>query len=290
MILRFGLKKKGLLDKFDLLEFQVLGRPELNPSSQLASTTYMRVFAETSDADVNIQLAKTMSEFGMQHFSGFHCTNNMATAAPRPFLAFYPALYDQDKLNCTVNMLSADLSTQRTPVGHPVRYENLETRESYDTNRPLRLSSFGTTQSARIGDVCLGRSGDKGPNLNFGIFVRNADEWDWLRSFLTMAKMQELMGADWKDEYYLERIEFPKIWAVHFVIYGILGRGVSSGSRLDAFGKGFADYIRDKWVDVPVRFLQRAKYVGGKRKEPENMTKSGRASRAKRQRRDSATE
>lgn len=211
----------------------------------------------------------------------------MATAAPRPFLAFYPALYEQDKLNCTVNMLSSDLSSERTPVGHPTRYEDLEERSSYDTTRPQRLSHFGATAPARLGDVCLARSGDKGPNLNVGFFVRHADEWDWLRSFLSMAKMQELMGADWREEYYLERVEFPKICAVHFVVYGILGRGVSSGSRLDAFGKGFADYMRDKWVDVPVKFLQRAKYVGGKRKEAETATKAGRASRSKRQRRDS---
>ena len=39
--------------------------------------------------------------------------------------------------------------------------------------------------------------------------------------------------------------------AVHFVIYGPLGRGVSSCRLLDALGKGFADYIRDKVVDVP---------------------------------------
>lgn len=44
---------------------------------------------------------------------------------------------------------------------------------------------------------------------------------------------------------FLERVEFPRIWAVHFVVYGILGRGVSSSSRLDALGKGCADYLRD---------------------------------------------
>ena len=56
---------------------------------------------------------------------------------------------------------------------------------------------------------------------------------------------------DWDDSFLIERVEFPKIHAVHFVIYGILGRGVSSSSRLDGFGKGFADYVRDKIVEVP---------------------------------------
>jgi hypothetical protein len=72
---------------------------------------------------------------------------------------------------------------------------------------------------------------------------------------MTRARLQELMGEDWRDEFYTERMEFPNIWAVHFVIYGPLGRGVSSCRLLDSLGKGFADYIRDKVVDVPKGFL-----------------------------------
>lgn len=63
------------------------------------------------------------------------------------------------------------------------------------------------------------------------------------------------MGDDWKEEYFLERVEFPGIYAVHFVVYGILGRGVSGSSRLDSLGKGFADWVRDRWVDVPVELV-----------------------------------
>ncbi|ROT37603.1 hypothetical protein SODALDRAFT_264515, partial [Sodiomyces alkalinus F11] len=55
--------------------------------------------------------------------------------------------------------------------------------------------------------------------------------------------------------YFVERVEFPNILAVHFVIYGPLGRGVSGCRLLDALGKGFADFIRDRVVDVPERFL-----------------------------------
>lgn len=38
--------------------------------------------------------------------------------------------------------------------------------------------------------------------------------------------------------YFVERCELPEIKAVHFVIYGPLGRGVSSSKLLDALGKG----------------------------------------------------
>jgi hypothetical protein len=65
--------------------------------------------------------------------------------------------------------------------------------------------------------------------------------------------MKALLGDDWReDEYFIERVEFPHIRAVHFVVYGILGRGVSSSSRLDGFGKGVADWLRDRVVPVPM--------------------------------------
>jgi hypothetical protein len=36
----------------------------------------------------------------------------------------------------------------------------------------------------------------------------------------------------------------------------VLGRGVSSCRLLDALGKGFADFVRDRVVDVPVCLLE----------------------------------
>lgn len=113
----------------------------------------------------------------------------------------------------------------------------------------------GCTKSLRLGDIVLARSGDKGSNLNFGLFVINPAHWKWLQSYMTVARVKELLGKDWRDSFFIERVEFSQIHACHFVVYGILGRGVSSTSRLDGFGKGFADYIRDKVVEFPMGLL-----------------------------------
>lgn len=179
----------------------------------------------------------------------------MRTALPLPFLSYYPALYPQSSLTESVTLLG---STPRTlPAGHPPHYEDLGTRDNYNTTSSAPLSSFGATKEARLGDVVLARSGDKGSNLNVGFFVRTAQAWDWLRSFLSHERFVDLVGEeDWDaDKFFLERVEFPKIFAVHFVVYGILGRGVSGSSRLDCLGKGFADFVRDRIVDVPEAFL-----------------------------------
>lgn len=138
-------------------------------------------------------------------------------------------------------------------TAQPVTFENIGERESYDTKSPIEIK--GELRKVRLGDIALGRSGDKGANLNFGLFVHTRAEWDWLRSYMSRAKVQELLGDDWRPVFSIERVELPGLFAVHFVVYGILGRGVSSSKRLDGFGKGFIDYFRDKIIEAPVSIV-----------------------------------
>lgn len=156
-----------------------------------------------------------------------------------------------------MTIVNSDGGVKTLEAGHPPKYENLEKRDSYDTTKAASLDSFGPARPVRLGDIVLARSGDKGSNLNVGLFVSTAEEYEWLRSFLSLSKFRELMGEDWREEYWLERVEFEGIFAVHFVIYGILGRGVSGSTRLDSLGKAFADFFRDKVVEVPVKFLEK---------------------------------
>lgn len=90
---------------------------------------------------------------------------------------------------------------------------------SYETTNPIDLSAFGGTVKAPLGYIVHARAGDKGSNCNIGLFVRNEDEWDWLRSFLTTGKLRTLMAQDFKGQK-IDRMEFPKLWAVHFLIVG----------------------------------------------------------------------
>ena len=193
----------------------------------------------------------------MQHFSGMHLSGDYRTALPKPFLGFYPAVISQSELEESINIIDRkdSASVQRSVVGPPKKTEAIGRRENYETEHPVDLSSFGETVVAPLGDVTLARSGDKGANVNFGVYVHTDEEWHWLRSLMTKAKLQELMGATWEDWFFIERSELPDIRAVHFVVYGPLGRGVSSSKILDSFGKGFADFIRDKHVAVPKKFL-----------------------------------
>ncbi|KAG9519137.1 DUF1446-domain-containing protein, partial [Aureobasidium melanogenum] len=253
----WNLKRVGVYDLFDTLEFQHIGRPAENPQTQFASTTYFRLIAQGPKQEAFGRLLLAFRDLGMQHYSGMHCSLDFRTAMPRPYLAYYPAIVKQDSIKETVTMLDASGKVAETiDAGHPSRYEDLEQRQNYETTSPIDISTLGATRTVRLGDIALGRSGDKGANINIGLFVRDPKAWDWFRSYLTKSRMQQLIGGDWKeDKFFLERVEMPHILAVHFVVYGILGRGVSSAFNLDILGKGFADYIRDKEVEVPEQVL-----------------------------------
>ena len=272
------------MNKFDTLDFQRIGVPEQNPKSQLRSTTYLRLFAESTNANVLLGMAAVIAEMGMMHYSGFHCTLDSRTAMPLPYLSYYPATWPQDKLHTSINILGAtDASNpgpktiQTTP---PPLFEALAKRQSYETAHPVDLRSFGPTTTARLGDIVLARSGDKGANANIGFFIPTSlpssfpassvlytEAWDWLRCFLTISKLKEMFAESWDNSFFVERVEFPRIMAVHFVVYGMLGKGVSGSSRLDSLGKGIGDWLLDVFVEVPVKFIGgrvRGRAVGGR--------------------------
>ncbi|OAG37834.1 hypothetical protein AYO21_07940 [Fonsecaea monophora] len=252
---KYVLKQKGKLEDFDVIDFQVVGTPQANPRTQLNSTTYCRIFAQASDEATVACLRAAWAEFVMQHFSGLHYALDFRSAAPMRYIAYYPALYPQNSLKEFAHILKPDGSIGQTlPAGHPPQYEAIEKRTNFDTE-PTFVPSRTETKVVRLGDVALGRSGDKGANINFGIFPRASKIWPWFQGFMSRARLRELIGDDWRDRYFIERMEFPGIQSVHFVVYGILDRGSSSTVALDNLGKGFADFIRDKWVEVPVEIL-----------------------------------
>jgi hypothetical protein len=110
--------------------------------------------------------------------------------------------------------------------------------------------------------------------------VRNDDEWDWLRSLLTIPKIQSLLDEEYVGGA-IERFEIPGIRAgkaflkpsnfiscrwiltlvvVHFLVRDHLDRGFNSTSTYDTLGKNVGEYLRAKWVDIPNKFLARGRF------------------------------
>lgn len=117
-------------------------------------------------------------------------------------------------------------------VPGPTKTEIYPAQESYDTRDAVSLDQFGETTDAPLGSIALGRSGDKASDANVGFFVATDEQWDWLRSVLTIDKLKELLGPDEYSGNRVDRFEMGNIRAVHFLLKDHLDRGYNSG-KLD---------------------------------------------------------
>ncbi|WP_181779292.1 acyclic terpene utilization AtuA family protein [Pseudonocardia pini] len=104
-----------------------------------------------------------------------------------------------------------------------------------------------------FGDILGARSGDKAGAANLGVWVREQTTYDWLRSWLTVSRLRELLPE--LAELEVVRHEFPLMRGMNFMVYGFLGQGVSACLRIDPQAKGLGEYLRAKQVAVPADLL-----------------------------------
>ena len=85
------------------------------------------------------------------------------------------------------------------------------------------------------------------------MWARSAEGYAWLAATLTVDRLRELLpeAADLS----VERHELANLWALNFVIVGLLGEGVASSVRPDPQAKSLGEYARSRLVDLPETLL-----------------------------------
>jgi hypothetical protein len=249
-----------MLKKFDVLKFMQNGTSVTNARNQDVATVDFRIFAQSRDRELlsmrnpNGFFRRSMTTF-LQSCPGASLGNDMRQAEGKPYYTIHPSLLSQSvlqqKVHCLWDSKSIDI-----PLA-PKFQEFSRQQPSYETSNAVDLSKFGETVRLPLGKIVLGRSGDKVANCNAGFFVRHDDEWDWLRSFLTIAKLRELMGPEEDKGKNIDRFEMANIKAVHFMLHDHLDRGYDACSTYDTLGKNFMEYIRSRTVDLPKKFVDR---------------------------------
>ncbi|KAF9261415.1 DUF1446-domain-containing protein [Marasmius fiardii PR-910] len=255
-------------EKIDLQRAQILGQvdrsryttisiephgvPKEDPETQNEATVTIRHFVQAPTKEAITDFWKTVSSIIMAGYAGLHSNLDSRSMMPKPYVEFFPALIPQNKIQLKVH-----IDDHIIPVSSVSVTEPFTGQESYPPKVITDLDSLGPVTRAPLGKIVCARSGDKAGNANVGFWVRNDDEWPWLQSFLTVERFKKLLGKDYKPEYRIERFEMPHIRAVHFVTYGILQGGVASSSVIDQLAKSFGEFVRARYVDVPVRFLDR---------------------------------
>lgn len=251
-----------MLAKFDCLKFMQNGSSVSDARNQDVATVDFRIFAQTKHRELLSMRNKdgffrrSMTTF-LQSCPGASLGNDMRQAEGKPYYEYHPSLLPQDILEQKVHLLyDAPQKVIDIPLAPEFRTYDRQ-QPSYETTNPVNLATFGETVRLPLGRIVLGRSGDKCSDANVGLFVRHDDEWDWLRSFLTVAKIRELLGPEEDKGKPIDRFEMKNIRAVHFLLHDHLDRGYDACSTYDTLGKNVCEYLRMRVVDVPKRFADR---------------------------------
>ena len=251
------------IEKYSLLKFSLNGWSQEDPENQNVATVDLRILVQTKDKSVigsgnMIGFQRSCMENFLGSAPGASIENDLRQSAAKEFFEYWAALLPQSAVKHSVELPWLQKSIEVPSASNCKEYgKTYATRQwSYETKDPVDLESFGATTRGPLGWVVLGRSGDKASDCNCGFFVRHDDEWDWLRSFLTIPKIKQLLGPEYNGKE-VERFEIPGIRAVHFMLHDHLDRSWGASSTYDGLGKNCMEYLRAKYVDIPNVFLRR---------------------------------
>ncbi|PWR11258.1 exopolyphosphatase [Micromonospora acroterricola] len=137
---------------------------------------------------------------------------------------------------------------ERVPIAPP---PTTGPEDPHEHQEPMTGSPSTPRRTRRgvLGELVGARSGDKGGDANLGVWARSDAGYDWLRGWLTVERLAELLPET--APLTVQRHELPNLRAVNFVIEGLLGAGVAASTRFDPQAKALGELLRSRVVDLP---------------------------------------
>ncbi|KKZ65221.1 hypothetical protein EMCG_08929 [[Emmonsia] crescens] len=254
---------------FTVLDFSVLGSVPDDPKDQNSATATFRILAQAPEEEhlAPTRFVKLIFDNIMQGYPGATFDLDMRQGVAKPVFEYHVTLLPQTEVKHQAHLpwLDDNNNNNKTlDIGPPPATKSWPSQQPSQpaTAHPANLATdFGPTTRGPLGWIVHARSGDKGSDANCGFWVRHEDEYAWLRTLLSTEKAQELLGGEWREDgtMSIERFELPELRGVHLLFRNLLDRGVGVTRTVDFLGKNVAEYLRARWVEIPVRFLGRGK-------------------------------
>jgi hypothetical protein len=226
--------------KYAVEDIQLIMSNKEDPETNDEAFAYLRVSVMDPDAKKVAKFSSKIVELGLANIPGF-----TATAPPgkgSPAIIHWPSLISQRHIQQKVILDERVTIIESVSPGSAV---------NAIIANPVKIPPKPEGKTVRIpfGRVFATRSGDKGGNANLGVWAKSPEAYAFLRDFLTIEKLKELL----KDisAFEMERYDFPNLLAVNFYIKGVLGEGVAASLRSDPQAKTLGEYLRAKIIDLP---------------------------------------
>lgn len=236
---------------FDAVDVRLVRTDRPDPRTNEDALAQLRITVIDRDpAKVGRAFSNKVIEMVLASYPGLFTTSPPSEATS--FGVYWPTLVPADLPRHEVVVEGQRIRIDPVRPDRPASPSPVPDGDSEPALPPQALS--GETVRAPLGLVAGARSGDKGGNANIGVWARHPDAWPWLTRTLTVDVLRELMPAE-TDGLEVERAELPNLYALNFVIRGLLGRGVAASTRTDPQAKGLGEYLRAKLVDIPIELL-----------------------------------
>ncbi|MEU4178216.1 acyclic terpene utilization AtuA family protein [Streptomyces sp. NPDC026589] len=211
------------------------------------ASALLRLVVRDRDADaVGRAVSGAAVELALGSYPGFHVTAPPGKGAPYGVFEARP-------------VPAADVEhTAVLPDGRrEIQEPPARTRELAEVDAPPLPEPYPAstpTRRAPLGLVAGARSGDKGGDANVGVWVRDDAAWRWLAHELTVERFQELLPEC--ADLTVVRHVLPNLRALNFTVHGLLGEGVAAQARFDPQAKALGEWLRSRWLPVPVPLLE----------------------------------
>ncbi|MBT2380672.1 DUF1446 domain-containing protein [Streptomyces sp. ISL-111] len=219
-------------------------RPDADTEER--ASALLRLVVRDRDADaVGRAVSAAAVELALGSYPGFHVTAPPGKGAP--YGVFEAAHVPAGEVAHT-----AVLPDGRREIAEPPTC----TKELAEVGEPPLPAPYpsGPTRRAPLGLIAGARSGDKGGDANVGVWVRDDDAWRWLAHELTVERFQELLPE--AADLTVKRHVLPNLRALNFTVHGLLGEGVAAQARFDPQAKAVGEWLRSRWLPVPVGLLE----------------------------------
>ncbi|TDO67226.1 uncharacterized protein DUF1446 [Kribbella sp. VKM Ac-2571] len=217
-----------------------------NAESEEEASVFLRCAVKDPDPKVvGRAFSNAAVELALASYPGFHVTAPPGDSSPYGvFRAGYVDIHEVE------HVVVLPGGSRRT-IEPAAETQPLQPVDDIEAPMPLLQLSSGPprTREVPLGRIAGARSGDKGGDANVGVWARDEKVWRWLAHTLTIELFQALLPET--QPLIVTRYLLPNLWAMNFVVEGLLGEGVAAQARFDPQAKALGEWLRSRYVDVP---------------------------------------
>jgi hypothetical protein len=234
----------GGKERFEHVHVELVRSDHPMAKTNAEALAQLRITVMDRDPDeVGRAFSAAVIEMALASIPGFTCTTPPADATP--YVVYWPARVSRGAIEERLFVGDEEIAIAAPPLAYTSALDPWPELQAPVPAGPRVRAMFGRAFGAR--------SGDKGGDANLGVWARSAEGHAFLREFLTVERLVELLPD--LAPFPIERHELPNLFALNFYIRGLLGDGVTSSTRVDPQAKTLGEYLRGKMVELPEALL-----------------------------------